>query len=404
MRVKADALSLQHPAVTGTIGVAVSGGSDSVALLVVLHAAGMSLRAVTVNHNLRPEAAEEARAVAHLCMGLGIPHDTLVWNERPEGNVQAAARAARSGLIAAWAARHGIGTVALGHTLDDQAETVLMRLRRGSGVDGLSAMRPIKRRGGVVWWRPLLELRREALRNHLRARGVDWIDDPSNEDEKFERVRTRKALETLEGLGLDAASLANTAKAMQRARDQLEHDALALARLAATPLACGAVQLDLTQMAGASAECRLRLLAHALRWVAAAPYRPRLASLEAIWTGLASGQTQTLHGCLLRMERDQGIEITREKISMGQGAPGELYDGRWQTAPAQGTVAPLGENGLAACPRWRETGLSRTALAATPALWRNGELHAAPFAGRSNDWQCQLKDGTDGFFAAILTH
>ena len=144
---------------SGPLGVAVSGGGDSVALLLMLAtvARGRPLAAVTVDHGLRPESGDEAAAVEALCAARGIPHATLRWNGWDgAGNLQDRARQARRTLIGAWARANGIGAVALGHTLDDQAETFLMRLARGSGVDGLSGMAPATRAEGVLWLRPLL--------------------------------------------------------------------------------------------------------------------------------------------------------------------------------------------------------------------------------------------------------
>ena len=129
----------------GPVAVAVSGGGDSVALLLLLQETGARpLAAVTVDHGLRPESAAEAAAVAALCSARGIAHTLLRWEEPAgAGNLQARAREARRRLIGDWARGRGIGAVALGHTLDDQAETFLLRLARGSGVDGLSGMAPV---------------------------------------------------------------------------------------------------------------------------------------------------------------------------------------------------------------------------------------------------------------------
>uniref|UniRef100_UPI0026223B47 tRNA lysidine(34) synthetase TilS n=1 Tax=uncultured Amaricoccus sp. TaxID=339341 RepID=UPI0026223B47 len=211
------------PLPDGRLGVAVSGGGDSVALLLLLHAAGRDLAAVTVDHGLRPESVGEAASVAALCAARGIPHSVLRWEDRdPRGNLQQAAREARRSLIAGWAEASGIAAVALGHTLDDQAETVVMRLARGSGVDGLSAMRPETLALGILWLRPLLGIRRAALRAWLAAEGVAWAEDPTNADARFDRVRARLALPTLAGLGIGPERLAATARAVARACAALE--------------------------------------------------------------------------------------------------------------------------------------------------------------------------------------
>lgn len=193
-----------------TLGVAVSGGSDSMALLVLAHAwgrhSGKSCRAVTVDHGLRPEAAQEARVVARVCGELGIPHETLKWRRAPSdeggaGSVsQEDARRARHRLLARWAEMHDVDTLALGHTRDDRLETFLMRARQGSGwyglagpmPDGFSPVWPEGRRLPLI--RPLLAFGREELREELRARGVSWIEDPTNDASKYERVRMRKLI------------------------------------------------------------------------------------------------------------------------------------------------------------------------------------------------------------------
>ena len=287
----------------GPIGVAVSGGGDSVALLLLLHRhGGRPLAAVTIDHGLRPESAGEAAAVAALCARLGVPHAVRRWDGAGAGNLQMRAREARRALIADWAREAGVGTVALGHTLDDQAETFLLRLARGSGVDGLAAMAPVAVFDGIVWLRPLLGARRAALRSWLAAEGVGWADDPGNDDPRFDRVRARAALPLLAPLGLGAERLAATAAAMARARAALEAATTELARSSLTAGAAGDVELAADALAGAPAELALRLLAGALCWVSGARYRPRLARLEAALAAVVAGRLGhglTLHGCIL---------------------------------------------------------------------------------------------------------
>lgn len=181
--------------------VAVSGGSDSTALLTLVHEARRAannacrLVAVTVDHALRPESAGEARAVAGLAETLGIEHRTLVWQgAKPERGIQAAARMARQALLADVATELGAAVVLTGHTLDDQAETVLMRTARGDGI-GLAGIAPATLFRNTIWFaRPLLNQRRATLRDMLAAHGLRWMDDPSNENPDFERVRARKQL------------------------------------------------------------------------------------------------------------------------------------------------------------------------------------------------------------------
>ena len=181
--------------------VAVSGGSDSLSLLILLHRWFVehgrtdALVAVTVDHRLRVESAEEARVVAAFCASRGIPHITKVWfGEKPETGLAAAARDARYRLLIEAACEAGSDIILTGHTQDDQAETVAMRAERAGGI-GLAGMARETLLDGSVWLvRPLLGVSRAALRAHLQAEGVGWIDDPSNNNLKAERVRVRAKL------------------------------------------------------------------------------------------------------------------------------------------------------------------------------------------------------------------
>ena len=180
------------------IGVALSGGGDSTALLHLRLAAGFRVEAVTVDHRLRADSAAEAAAVGEWCRVLGVRHEIRVWEHGAvEGNLMDQARRARMALIAGWAEARGIGVVALGHTRDDVAETVLMGLSRAAGIAGLSGMRREFDAGRVRVHRPLLDAGREELRAWLRGQGIRWVDDPTNENDRFTRVKARKALAAL---------------------------------------------------------------------------------------------------------------------------------------------------------------------------------------------------------------
>jgi tRNA(Ile)-lysidine synthase len=376
----------------GPLVVAFSGGGDSTALLLLTRAwAGARARevlAVTVDHGLRPGSAAEAGKAAAFSAARGIPGEILRWTDWDgTGNLQDAARRARRRLIGRFARDRGAAAVILGHTLDDQAETFLMRLARGSGVDGLAAMRAESRWNRLPVLRPMLGLRRAALRDYLRNEGATWVEDPSNEDPRFARVRVREAFAALDALGLGAERLAETAAAMGRARAALDHATAALARLALAAGAAGDVAIDLARLAEAPREIRLRLLAGALAWVAGAPYRPRLSSLDRALDGLETGGARglTLHGCLIRRDRGRAL-IRREPAAMAPPVPlaARSWDGRWEwiggEAVAGVSIGALGPAGLAQCGDWRARGLGREALLSTPALWRGEVLVAAPFA------------------------
>jgi tRNA(Ile)-lysidine synthase len=163
------------------------------------HAAGYAgITAATVDHGLRPEAAAEALHVQRACEAMGVAHEILTWTPDTDGHVgQERARMARHALLASWARRRGISHIALGHTRDDRIETFLMRARQGSGWYGLAGPMPTApcpawpEGEGITLVRPLLALGREELRGELRSRQLPWIDDPSNANTRFERVRMR---------------------------------------------------------------------------------------------------------------------------------------------------------------------------------------------------------------------
>jgi tRNA(Ile)-lysidine synthase len=391
----------------GPVGIAISGGSDSTALLLLAarwaRGIGRQVDAVTVDHGLRPESAAEAGAVAAFCAERGIGHAILRWQGwSGRGNLQSGARAARRHLIGGWARERGIACVALGHTLDDQAETVLLHLSRGSGVDGLAGMAPLTEDDGVLWVRPLLGIRRAALREWLVGEGLGWIDDPSNQDPAFDRVRARRAMADLATLGLSAERLAATAARMADARAALDASTAALAERSVDLGQAGDLGIDPARIAAAPREIGLRLLADCVDWVSGAAYRPRLVRLQAALDAVIGGRIGaglTLHGCLLRRAGAR-IAIRREPGRCGPpvpAEPGAVWDARWRLeaappAPAA-EVAAAGPAALAAAPDWRAKGIPRETLLATPAVWRAGRagaeggLLAAPFLGLGEGWR-----------------
>lgn len=200
----------------GLVGVAVSGGPDSLALLLLAAAAWPGrVAAATVDHRLRPEAAAEAAYVGRICARLGVAHAILTPAAPITGSLQAAARKARYALLEAWRARMGAGCVMTAHHADDQAETLLMRLNRSAGLGGLAG---IRRANGLVL-RPLLGWRRAELATIVAAAGIAPVADPSNEDDRFDRVRIRAALTRADwidipALAASAAYLADAEAAM----------------------------------------------------------------------------------------------------------------------------------------------------------------------------------------------
>lgn len=394
------------------LGVAVSGGSDSMALLHLLADwradGGPELCAVTVNHGLRAGAAREAAGVARICGELGIPHETRVWaGWDHKGNLQDQARRARLRLIAQWAKDRGIAMVALGHTADDQAETFVMRLARGSGVDGLAAMSEWRNAEGITWVRPVLGVRRWELRDYLHRRAVRWFDDPTNEDDSFDRVKIRKALAVLDPLGITAKSLSQASSRLHSARVVLCQYAHDQARHFAS-VDAGDVVFVRSGLGTVLKETRNRLLVHALLWVSGAEYRPRQNAVETLWQAVEDQRSTALHGCRV-LVTPEDIRITREYSAVKDivAAPGMAWDSRWRVSGPLASgyeVRALGETGLLACPDWRDTGRTRTTLIASPAIWQAENLLAAPLAGLAAGWRVFLARADEDFFTSLIAH
>lgn len=361
------------------IGVAVSGGGDSMALMHMMAEWGRGRRIMTatVDHGLRPESAAEARQVGRAARALGLPHATLTWQRGTEtGNLMANARDARLRLLAGWAQRNDLSAVGLGHTSDDQAETLMMRLARGSGIDGLASMAEWRDRFGVRWMRPMLGVGRQALRAWLRLRDVAWIDDPSNEDDDFDRIRIRKAIAAM---GLDIPALARAANHIGEARDALSHYAAHAAREAVAR--DGSLTLPRRDYLDAPPEIRRRLIVAACRWITGGDYPPRRNTVLHALNAIATGHRVTLDGALIEPAGDR-IRLFRETAAALR-TPDALEDGvwdnRWEVRGLKSGqhVAALGLGEVARV-KWRLAGLARDEAAATPAIWEGDRLVAAP--------------------------
>ena len=399
---------LQQAAASGLrLGLAVSGGGDSMAMLHLAADAKLAVRAVTLDHGVRPDAAAEAVLVGVECARLGIGHDILQWQGwKGQGNLQDQARRARRTLIAEWAVQHDIGVVTLAHTRDDLAETFLMRLGRGAGVDGLSAMSAAWQGNGITWLRPLLTASRGELRSYLRSKAAIWVEDPSNENTRFDRIKARKAIATLGPLGITAERLAEVAGHLAEARDTLEA-ATDLAAQLGLQAKAGSLRLDRACLAGQMPEIRRRLVQRAIGWIAPSDYGPRGAALQQLLDRLAEGKSGVLAGCRFVIQPTD-IAIFREaKAVEGITAqPGALWDGRWQVSgpfPEGSEIKALGA-GLLLCANWRATGLIRAELQSSPAVWQSGRLIAAPLAGFGPEFSAKPLPGATGLHHSAIVH
>jgi tRNA(Ile)-lysidine synthase len=280
------------------IGLAISGGPDSLALLVLAAAARPgAVEAATVDHGLRDGSSAEAELVARVCAGLEVPHATLpiAWPETPQSNLQARAREARYSALAAWAAERGLAAIATAHHVDDQAETLLMRLGRGAGLSGLAGVRrrrPIAAAASVALVRPLLGWRRDELRAIVQAAGLQPAEDPANSDPRHDRTRVRALLASpgapdASRIAASAAHLADAEEALNFAAAKLYQDHHRRAG-----------EVTLIEPGGMPREIKRRMLLIALqRRGAPVPRGPELMRLIGV---LERGGTATLGGFKLQ--------------------------------------------------------------------------------------------------------
>lgn len=393
------------------LGLAVSGGGDSIALLRLAAdwaaEAGVALAAATVDHGLRAEAPQEAQFVAQLCAELGVSHDTLGWTGWDgAGNLQDRARQARYDLLADWAVRRGIGAVALAHTQDDQAETFLMRLARASGVDGLSAMAD-RQVGPVRFLRPLMSVSRADLRAYLTGQGQSWIEDPSNADPTYERVQMRQQSASLARVGITAQVLSDVAGNMAQARTALNWATHAFSQQHLR-MNGPDVTIDRAGFLTLPAELQRRLMVHVVKWLSASEYAPRRQPVAALIQAAIAQERMTLHGCTLT-HRKGGLYLHREYAAVqGLSAPAETpWDGRWVLSGpdlAGARVAALGRAGLDQLPDWRQQRRPEAAMMADPAVWLEDRLIAAPLSGAPNGWSAEPAQGRLDCHSALLSH
>jgi tRNA(Ile)-lysidine synthase len=335
----AAARGVQH------VAVAVSGGSDSMALLHLAKAwgdlDGVQVSAVTVDHGLRTESAEEAlqvaRWAAQIGVPLGVPHVILRWiGEKPQTGIQAAARAARYDLMSEWASKSGIDCLLTGHTLNDQAETVAMRLKRTTSAASIAGIRPEIMWNHVRVLRPLLQVKRETLRDLLRDLRQGWIDDPSNDNPVFERVRTRREI----GGDVDALALQAGEAQVRVARAEAEAREYVSGHVAVYPE--GYFSVARGGLSTLSAEAADHLLGRLMRSLGGG--EALLAERQRLWAWIEnkSNRRRTLGGVVIAL-RLHDILFMREpgRISRGDCLVPDsgtlVWDGRFEVSAPPGS-------------------------------------------------------------------
>lgn len=382
------------------LAVGCSGGPDSMALTYLLRnwSADRSVpfTALIVDHGLRPEASEEADRVASWLGERGVEAVVLRHEgARPRSNIQARARRMRYDLMRDWCLTHGVPVLAVAHHLEDQAETFLLRLARGSGVDGLSAMAPVTDVPGdpyrtVTLIRPLLDIPRDEVHASLVQSEWPYVDDPSNRNIRHARVRMRNLAGMLAMEGLDAKRLAGTAKTMRRARIALERATNGFLAAHAFVDPHGFAGIERQAFIDLDEEPALRVLTSVLRFVSGRDYPFRLERLEKLAAALRDEPPpgpRTLGGCKIET-RGEHVLVCREASAIGPptaAQPRILWDGRFRldlTGDLAGvTVGKLGAEGVRQARAMGLTGsrfehLPGAARATLPSLWRGDRLLA----------------------------
>lgn len=384
-----------------SIALCVSGGRDSMALLrlaaAVAPGLGLTLRAFIVDHGLREGSAAEARQAAAWCEASGVKASMLQWTgEKPASGVQAAARKARYRLIAEVAVTWGADMALTGHTADDQAETVLMRLKRGSGPVGLAGMARESRFAAgagapLRLLRPLLAFSRRQTKATADAFGQPFIDDPGNENPEIERIAARRQLKDgRPDAFVSKRSLLDMAARMRRASKRLDAaDRDALRASAGLFTRWGGAVLSLRDCAPPPGALAARLA----RAVSGADYAPDdVAMAQALGSAITTG-TATLGGAMIRRTSGKLWFFREPAAILGRAGvdaraplhlkPGQtaLWDGRFVVAAGRSSieVKPLGEAGLAALgPASALAGAPADALQSAPGIYHQGRLIGAP--------------------------
>ena len=301
------------------IAIAVSGGADSLALMHMCHAAGLDATAITVDHGLRPASAAEAEMVAKFAAKIGMPHATLHWRgHKPKTGLEAAARTARYKLMADYCRANEIEILLTAHQADDQIETFLMNLGRGSGIYGLAAIRPWTARHGIKLARPLLDISRAELVEYCRANKIKFIQDEMNDIEDFTRVRIRKNRACIsDKLGISDARILTAIESLGRVRDALESIVEELIEniewTSASENRKAVFQASF--LFDSAEEIRLKLFSRLIQEIGALDYPPRLEKIQAALEKLKSDTILTVGRCAVRRFRDK-ILIAPEGTSV----------------------------------------------------------------------------------------
>ena len=393
---------------SSSIGLAVSGGSDSMALFYLslfwAQKTGNEMKVASVDHGLREGSEAEIEFVKDRVGKNLVSHFSL----KPEidisnlkGNTQDNARRVRYKLLTEWAEKEEIDCVLLGHTLDDQEENLILRFFRGSGVDGLASIEKKKIHNNILWFRPLLSYRKDFLQTFLKKIGKDWVEDPSNVDDKYERVKIRNLLHNLKEDGLIKKRFVQTADHMKRASKVLVAVAINEAKSMIEITDLGETKIETSQYIKALEDTRLRILSGVISWYSGNFYKPRfiqLDNLQKLLIEKSNIRGVSLGGIIIKQSGDF-ISINRElsliKNKEDINCKSILWDNRWsinfgETFNQNIKIVPLGSLNYKKKELFDLESLSKNTLDTLPAIVANNKLLFTPFSKMKCDIEIKL--------------
>ncbi len=396
-------------------GIAVSGGSDSIALFHIMtewvSENKPEILVASVDHELRSESKAEVEFVRKICEMKRVKHFSLkptVNLSEARGNLQDNARSARYQLLRNWAIANNLQCILVGHTLDDQEENLLIRFLRGSGVDGLASMENMVVRNEILWIRPLLKFRKEELRNYLRNNNYSWIDDPSNHDDKYQRVKVRKLLKQLKSDSLIAPNFVKTADHMLRAsklsKEIAKHNSKTL--LAFNDV--GQITFEVEKFSELFEDTQFRILSGIISWFSGKFYKPRFSQLENIHNKILNStlSSATLGGTVFK-KKNGTLTFTRELASIEENCLLKdekfIWDNRWLITLKQKTqeklyVKPYGLLDLEDDGFFITSEFEKSALATLPTIITSKGVKFVPLSNLEYDADIKLLNQDDEFY------
>ena len=396
-------------------GIAVSGGSDSMALFHMLTDWKSSdkpeIIVASIDHGLRSESKLEVEFVKKACEMKKVKHFSLAPSthlSKIQGNLQDNARSARYTLLRNWAIAKNLQCILLGHTLDDQEENLLIRFFRGSGVDGLVSMEEMVARNEILWMRPLLKFRKEDLRNYLRTNNYSWVDDPSNHDNKYTRVRMRKLLKQLKSNNLITPNFVKTADHMLRASKLSREIAISNSKTLLSFNDVGQISFKVEKFSKLFEDSRYRILAGIVSWFSGSFYKPRFSQLENVYNKILNVNItgSTLGGTVFK-KKNGIVTVTRELGSIEENFLVKnkkfIWDNRWLITLKSGYqgqlyVKPYGLLGTDDQEIFITSKFDRNAVATIPVLVTKRDVKFVPFSNLKYDIDVKLLNQDNEFY------